>query len=164
MSDAGQEADDPQKARVDGAGISSRSRSQTVSDAKNVTGGGPVGMVQGSPGGDTTQDMAQGASDMAKAQYQKEATGAKGPPLQLTGAQINHSNHSVRVTSKQKGAEGSMGMPSAAGAAIVDLDLHGQRSDLEGAQMMNRPGMRTAEGIRPGAGSGSRRGHSQGAK
>ena len=57
-------------------------------------------MVQGSHAGDTTQDMAQGASDMAKAQYQKDAAGAKGPPLQLTGAQINHSNHSVRVTSK----------------------------------------------------------------
>lgn len=101
---------------------------------------------------------------MAKAQYQKEATSAKGPALHLTGSQIN-SNHSVRVTSKQKGAEASMGMPSAAGAAIVDLDLHGQRSDLEGSHMMPRPGMRTAEGMRPGVGgSGSRRGNSHGAK
>ena len=131
---------------------------------KNVTGGGSAGI---GPGFDTTQDLGAPVHEYdnskGQAHYQHEAnSSAKGPTLHMTASQ---NNPSVRVTSKQKATENSMGA-AASGAGIVDLDLHGQGSDLDPTtRMMARPTMRTSHGSRAAAGGpGSRRGHSQGSK
>lgn len=96
-----------------------------------------------------------------KANYQNELEN-KGSALKLTGAQ---NNPSVRVTSKQKVPENSMGAGAAtAGAAIVDLDLHGAPGELEGGLQGSRLAG-AAQGRRAPVGfKGQKRGGSQGGK